>query len=211
MRLDDLRHKYVEKALDEKDIFKNPFEQFALWYKEAQKPGLFEANAMTLATATKGGKPSARIVLLKSFNDAGFIFYTNYKSRKCGELEENPQAALLFFWAELRRQVRVEGRVEKISRNKSEEYFHTRPHDAQIGAWASLQSSIIESRNALMEKFYEFRKKFADKDVPLPDYWGGFILVPESLEFWQGRENRLHDRIRYTRTHKTWRIERLAP
>jgi len=192
-------------------VAKNPIEQFRLWFDEAQRLDLVDANAMTLATASKTGKPSARIVLLKSYSDSGFIFYTNYKSRKCEDIKENPQAALVFFWAELRRQIRIEGRVEKISRRKSEEYFHTRPHDTQIGAWASIQSSVIESRNALMEKFYEFRKKFGDREVPLPDYWGGFLLVPESIEFWQGRENRLHDRIRYTRAGRAWRIERLAP
>lgn len=220
MRLGTLRKKYIEKGLDEKDVSKNPVEQFSKWYKEALKLNLADANAMTFATATKSGKPSARIVLLKSFNDAGFIFYTNYKSRKCEELKENPQAALLFFWAELRRQVRIEGRVEKISKKQSEVYFHTRPRDTQIGAWASLQSNIIESRNALMKEFYELRKKFGDKEIPLPNFWGGFILIPHSIEFWQGRENRLHDRIVYTRTKKSpfeggkgdvWKIERLAP
>lgn len=211
MRLTKLRHKYVEQGLDEKKVPKNPVEQFSKWYEEALKLDLTDANAMCLATASKSGKPSARIVLLKSFNDAGFIFYTNYKSRKCDELKENPAASLLFFWAELRRQVRIEGHVEKISKKKSEEYFHSRPHDTQIGAWASLQSSVIESRNALMERFYEFRKKFGDKEVPLPHYWGGFILIPDSFEFWQGRENRLHDRIVYSHSGQSWKIGRLAP
>ena len=210
MNLKRLRHKYIRKGLNEKDISKNPFEQFSLWFKEAFELKLLSADAMTLATASPGGKPSARIVLLKSFDENGFVFYTNYNSRKAEELERNPNAALLFFWEELRRQIRIEGKAEKISHEESEKYFRTRPYESRLSAWASGQSSVIPGRETLEKKFQEYKKQFGE-DVPLPEFWGGYRLIPDSVEFWQGRENRLHDRIRFTKTGKEWKIERLAP
>jgi pyridoxamine 5'-phosphate oxidase len=191
-------------------VDKNPFKQFAEWYDVILKSGLKEPTAMTLATASRQGIPSARTVLLKGYDESGFIFFTNYESSKGKNLIENPAAELLFYWQEPVRQVRVSGKVEKTSREESENYFRTRPYESQVGAWASNQSEIIPDREFLEKKFAEFKEKFG-RDVPLPPFWGGFRLIPEQFEFWQGRKNRLHDRICYRKKNGEWEIVRLAP
>ena len=198
------------EELKKPTVDKNPIKQFAKWYKTVLKSGLKEPTAMTLATASKGGVPSARTVLLKGYDEKGFLFFTNYGSRKGRELSENPFAELLFYWMDLRKQVRISGRVEKVSKEESEKYFKTRPLNSQIGAWASRQSKIIRDRKFLEEKYKEYSEKYKE-DVPLPPFWGGFRLIPERFEFWQGRENRLHDRICYLKKNGEWEIMRLAP
>ena len=198
------------EELKKPTVDKNPVKQFAKWYKTVLKSGLKEPTAMTLATASKGGVPSARTVLLKGYDEKGFLFFTNYGSRKGRELSENPFAELLFYWMDLRKQVRISGRVEKVSKEESEKYFKTRPLNSQIGAWASRQSEIIPDRKFLEEKYKEYSEKYKE-DVPLPPFWGGFRLIPERFEFWQGRENRLHDRICYLKKNGEWEIMRLAP
>ena len=198
------------EELKKPTVDKNPVKQFAKWYKTVLKSGLKEPTAMTLATASKGGVPSARTVLLKGYDEKGFLFFTNYGSRKGRELSENPFAELLFYWMDLRKQVRISGRVEKISKEESKKYFKTRPLNSQIGAWASRQSEIIPDRKFLEEKYKEYSEKYKE-DVPLPPFWGGFRLIPERFEFWQGRENRLHDRICYLKKNGEWEIMRLAP
>ncbi len=209
--LEELRRNYKLKSLDTKDVKLNPFEQFSEWFEEVLNSGLIEPNAMILATADKYGKPSARTLLLKGFSDKGFIFYTNYESRKGKELAENNKASILFYWPELERQVRIEGIVEKISRKESERYFKTRPFKSKVGAWASRQSEVINSRFTIIKKFLFYLAKFHSKDIPLPDFWGGYILIPDCFEFWQGRPNRLHDRVRYKLENGIWIIERLSP
>ena len=198
------------EELKKPTVDKNPVKQFAKWYEVVLKSGLKEPTAMTLATASKGGVPSARTVLLKGYDEKGFLFFTNYGSRKGRELSENPFAELLFYWMDLRKQVRISGRVEKISKEESKKYFKTRPLNSQIGAWASRQSEIIPDRKFLEEKYKEYSEKYKE-DVPLPPFWGGFRLIPERFEFWQGRENRLHDRICYLKKNGEWEIMRLAP
>jgi len=198
-------------TLNESDVDPNPLKQFEVWYGEALASGVPEADAMTLATATTDGAPDARIVLLKSFDGRGFVFFTNYQSRKAEELAANGRACLLFYWLPLKRQVRIEGTVEKVSAAESDDYFHTRPWGSKLGAWASDQSRVITSRENLEKRFAEFELEFAD-NVPRPPHWGGYRLIPTAIEFWQGRDNRLHDRIRYRlQQDKSWRIERLAP
>lgn len=209
--LDKLRKEYLKKGFNEKDAAKNPFSQFSLWYNEVLELGLQEANAMSLATASKEGIPSNRIVLLKSFDESGFIFYTNYLSRKGRELLQNPRTALLFYWEEVIRQVRIEGTVEKISAEESAIYFQSRPVESRLGAWASEQSSIIESREKLEKRYNELEKYYAEQIIPLPEFWGGFRVIPETFEFWQGRPGRLHDRIIYVKEGNGWKIKRLAP
>ena len=210
--LEDLREEYKRGALDEVNCDPNPIEQFRQWMEEAQAAELKEPNAMTLATATPDGRPSGRIVLLKELLGEGFIFYTNYTSRKGHEIEANPQVALTFYWAELERQVRVEGRITKVPREKSEAYFRGRPKGSRLGALASHQSEILPSRKPLEAKLEELQLLYADReDVPMPDWWGGYCVRPEMMEFWQGRENRLHDRLLYRRTNDNWAIERLSP
>lgn len=191
----------------------DPIRQFEKWFADARATGMSEQDAisMTLATATRYGQPTARIVLLKSFDDQGFVFYTNYDSRKGNELEENARACLLFYWSPLWRQVRIEGSVERVSTEESDQYFHSRPLGSKIGAWASNQSSAIENRAFLEKRFEEFDFKFGD-NVPRPPHWGGYRVKPNMIEFWQGQENRLHDRLRYTlQDDGKWLIERLAP
>jgi pyridoxamine 5'-phosphate oxidase len=186
--------------------------EFARWFAEAQEAQVAEPNAMTLATASADGAPSARIVLLKAFDERGFVFFTDYRSRKGGELEANPRAALVFFWQELERQVRITGGVTLTSHEESERYFGSRPLGSRLGAWASHQSRVIPGRAVLEKDLSEVEQRFAEGSVPLPPYWGGYRLLPDTVEFWQGRENRLHDRIRYLReAGKEWRIERLSP
>ncbi|HEY3104202.1 MAG TPA: pyridoxamine 5'-phosphate oxidase [Pyrinomonadaceae bacterium] len=200
-------------ALTKANVDANPIRQFELWFQEAGASGMSEQDtvSMTLATASRDGRPCARIVLLKSFDDRGFVFFTNYNSRKGQELAENARACLLFYWSPLWRQVRIEGTVEKVSDEESEEYFHSRPLGSKLGAWASDQSQTIKSRNELEDRFEEFGWKFAD-NVPRPPHWGGYRVKPEVIEFWQGRENRLHDRLLYTLpADGSWKLERLAP
>jgi len=197
--------------LNESSINKNPFIQFANWYKSIINSKLKEPTAMTLSTADVNGNPSARIVLLKEFDDRGFIFYTNYESRKGKDLKENPKAALNFFWDEPARQIRIEGKIEKVSKEASKKYFSTRPRESRIGAWVSAQSSVIPNRKFLENKFDELEKKFNNEEIPLPEFWGGYRVIPNYFEFWQGRENRLHDRICYKKENDEWKIFRLAP
>jgi len=198
-------------ALSKETADANPIRQFGRWYEEALASGVPEADAMTLATSTREGAPAARIVLLKSYNDRGFVFYTNYESRKGKELAENAQACLLFYWLSVKQQVRIEGTVEKISGAESDEYFHSRPLGSKLGAWASNQSEVIDTRAELEKRFEEFGWKFGD-NIPRPPHWGGYRLKPHTIEFWQGRENRLHDRLRYRlQEDGTWLIERLGP
>ncbi|MBN1632791.1 MAG: pyridoxamine 5'-phosphate oxidase [Ignavibacteria bacterium] len=209
--LADLRRNYKFKSLDVKDVNFNPFEQFSVWFDEVLASNLIEPNALILATADKKGKPSVRALLLKGFSEKGFVFYTNYESRKGKELAENNQASILFYWAELERQVRLEGKVEKISEKDSYNYFKTRPFKSKVGAWASNQTEVINSRFTIIKKFLYYLAKFHSKEIPLPPHWGGYILIPEIFEFWQGRESRLHDRIRYRKDNSRWIIERLSP
>jgi pyridoxamine 5'-phosphate oxidase len=213
LSLSDLRENYALGGLDEAAADANPIAQFERWFVEARRAGLKEPNAMTLATATADGRPSARIVLLKEVDEAGFVFYTNYESRKARELRENPQAALTLFWAELERQVRVEGTVKRVSRGESERYFQSRPKGSRLGAWASPQSSVIADRKLLETRLKDLESRYSEtQSVPLPEFWGGYRVEPEVIEFWQGRPNRLHDRLRYWRSEgHSWRRERLAP
>ncbi|HEY6953299.1 MAG TPA: pyridoxamine 5'-phosphate oxidase [Bacteroidota bacterium] len=199
------------KTLSEKNVSANPFDQFRKWFQAAVDENIPQPNAMTLATASADGEPSSRIVLLKDADDRGFTFYTNYESRKGGQLALNPRAALLFYWPTLDRQVRIEGQVERLTREESMRYFDSRPRLSRIGAWASRQSEIIENRSILVAEFKKFERQFSKGKVPLPDYWGGFRLIPGRMEFWQNRPNRLHDRICYVREHDAWKIVRLSP
>ncbi len=212
MSLADLRKDYSLAGLGEKDLARDPFRQFEKWFQEAQAAKIAEPNAMTLATAARDGRPSTRTVLLKGVDGRGFVFYTNYESRKGRELESNPRASLLFPWIAQERQVIVEGAVAKIAREESEAYFHSRPLLSQLSAWVSQQSSIISGRKVLEDSMKELEKKYAGQPVPLPPHWGGYRLAPETVEFWQGRRSRLHDRLRYRRgADGGWIVERLAP
>ncbi len=198
-------------ALNKSNVDRDPIKQFAKWYQEATAFGIAETDAMTLATATKDGRPSARIVLLKDFDDRGFVFFTNYESRKAKELAENPRACLVAYWLPVKRQVRIEGFVEQISETESEAYFQTRPLGSRIGAWASNQSEVVENRDALEQRYADLSERYGE-DVPRPPHWGGYRIDPEVIEFWQGRDNRLHDRLRYRlQADGTWVIERLGP
>ena len=201
----------ANNELNKTSVDKNPFIQFTKWYESILDSDLNEPTAMMLSTADANGNPSARIVLLKEIDDSGFVFYTNYRSRKGKDLKGNPKAALTFFWDELRRQIRIEGSIKKISRETSKEYFSSRPRESQIGAWVSAQSSVIPNREILENKFDELDEKFGNEEIPLPDFWGGYRLIPSYFEFWQGRENRLHDRICYKKENDEWKIFRIAP
>jgi pyridoxamine-phosphate oxidase len=210
--IQNLRQDYSASTLSENSTKGDPIKQFEQWFNEALEAKLHEPNAMTLSTATINGKPSARIVLLKGFHTGGFIFFTNYLSRKGKEIAKNPHGALTFFWGGLERQVRIEGTIEKVSKEESEKYFHSRPKGSQVGAVVSPQSQEIESRELLEQKWNELEAEYTDKEVPKPSYWGGYILNPQLVEFWQGRPSRMHDRILYKKTDKkTWKKVRLAP
>ena len=213
MDLGYLRTEYTLEGLRRKQLDRDPFQQFALWFKQACDVNLPESNAMSLATVSAAGEPSQRMVLLKYFDRQGFVFFTNYESKKARQIEENPQVSLLFFWIALERQVQISGTATKISTAESLKYFATRPRGSQIGAWCSQQSTVISSRQMLEMKFDEIKRKFQNHEIPLPSAWGGYRVVPHSFEFWQGRPNRLHDRFLYSRldTEATWDIQRLAP
>ena len=212
MTLADLRREYASRALTEDSALADPIEQFSLWFGEALKSELLDANAMTLATASRDREPSARTVLLKGFDETGFVFFTNYDSAKARDLDDNPRASLLLYWRELERQVRINGAVTKTSQAESETYFHSRPFESQIGAWASEQSRPLAGRAALEAKYTELLATYAGAVVPLPPFWGGYRVTPDAIEFWQGRKSRLHDRLLYTRQPGgTWARTRLAP
>jgi pyridoxamine 5'-phosphate oxidase len=210
--LADLRREYSVQPLSRKTLNPNPFLQFDEWFRDALKVEAMDANAMSIATVSGAGQPSLRTVLLKYYDEAGFVFYTNLGSRKAEEIDANPRVALLFYWHELHRQVKIHGHTVKISTAENLRYFSRRPVDSQLGAWVSRQSSIISSRAILENKFAEMKQKFADGKIPLPSFWGGYRVAPTAIEFWQGRESRLHDRFVYTQTDgKDWLIDRLAP
>lgn len=211
LNIADLRKEYKLRSLLETDVDPDPVKQFQQWWNEALMSDIVEPNAMTLATSNKQGKPSARIVLLKGLSNDGFTFFTNYESRKGNELKENPFASLLFFWKELERQVRIEGSVTKTDEEKSTEYFLSRPGLSKIGAWSSAQSRVIQSRDDLEENVIKYQQQFSDGVIPRPPYWGGYVVKPTLIEFWQGRPSRLHDRLQYTFSNDRWIIERLAP
>jgi pyridoxamine 5'-phosphate oxidase len=205
------RARAMEAGLSEHELDADPVRQFQRWYEEAIGTGIPEPNAMSLATVAADGQPSLRSVLLKLYDERGFVFFTNYESRKAEEMADNPKVACLFPWVALARQVCILGEVEKVSTAESLRYFATRPRGSQIGAWASNQSRVITSRSLLEMKADEMRRRFAEGEIPLPSFWGGFRVVPRSIEFWQGRESRLHDRFRYVRVDGGWTVERLAP
>ena len=197
--------------LTEENINKNPFKQFEIWFEEAKKIGLKDPNAMNVASATKSGIPSSRMVLLKAYSEKGFIFYTNYTSRKSGEILDNPIVALNFFWDALERQIRIEGEIKKVEKEVSDAYFNSRSRLSQLGAHASNQSQIIENYEELTDKLNSFDEKYKDTDIPRPDHWGGFIVIPSSIEFWQGHDGRLHDRLKFEKENYNWVMKRLSP
>lgn len=211
LNIKNLRQEYRLKSLDIVNLNSDPFLQFHLWFKEAQEAQVLEPNAFTLATASAEGRPSSRTILLKGMDEKGFLFFTNYQSRKGRDLSVNPFGCMTFYWAELERQVILDGCVEKISQEESEAYFASRPRSSQLGSWASHQDQTIESREELETAYRNYEQEFEGKPVPKPPYWGGYRLLPVRFEFWQGRQNRLHDRLRYLLTDVTWKIERLAP
>jgi len=203
---------YGLSELKEEDVSSNPIKQFGAWYEEALRADLIHPNAFTLTTSTKDGKPSARVVLLKDYHERGFVFYSNSESKKGSDLADNPFAAFCFWWGKLERQIRIEGKIEKVSEDEADDYFASRPRGSQIGAWVSNQSTVIPDRKLLDERVCEFESKYKDKPIPRPLYWNGYRLVPDLIEFWQGRDNRLHDRLRYRlQKEGEWVIERLAP
>lgn len=212
LRIFNMRKVYQLQSLLEKDLNENPIAQFENWWLQAVESKIDEPNAMTLATATTSGKPSARIVLLKEIKDNGFVFFSNYHSRKGKEIEENPFVSLLFLWKGLERQVRIEGKIKKIPTEESDEYFYSRPRESRIGAWSSPQSTVINNRDILQKNVEKYTSQFGTENIPRPDFWGGYIVEPYRIEFWQGRPGRLHDRLQYSLTENNeWIIKRLAP
>ena len=206
-----LREEYFTKGLRRIDLDPDPIKEFGIWFTAAVEVGISEMNAMALATVAENGQPTTRMVLLKGYDHDGFVFYTNYLSEKGLHLEKNPRAGLVIHWKELERQIRIDGIAEKVSREESARYFHSRPLGSQLGAWVSHQSEVIDARRILEARLSELEERFAGQEIPCPPYWGGYRVKPDRIEFWQGRPNRLHDRFRYTRQGKSWRIERLAP
>jgi pyridoxamine 5'-phosphate oxidase len=205
------RQEYSVQGLRRIDLDPDPFKQFGTWFTAAVEAGVRDVNAMTLATVSPDGQPTGRVVLLKGYGHDGFVFYTNYHSEKGQHLEKNPRAGLVILWKELERQVRIDGVVQKIPREESIRYFHSRPVGSQLGAWVSHQSEVIDARRVLDARLAELTERFAGQEIPLPPHWGGYRVRPDRFEFWQGRPNRLHDRFRYTREDKSWRLERVAP
>ena len=210
--LQRLRKEYTRAGLTEAEADPDPIEQFRKWFDEALAADLHEPNAMTLATAVPDGRPSARVVLLKGYDERGFVFYTSYEGRKSRELEENPRCALVFYWSELERQIRIEGRAGRVSEEESDAYYESRPRGSRLSAWASAQSRPVEDRGALEKRLWELEAEYEGREIPRPPFWGGYRVEPEAIEFWQGRENRLHDRLLYRRlSDGGWRMERLQP
>ncbi|MDE3235072.1 MAG: pyridoxamine 5'-phosphate oxidase [Bacteroidota bacterium] len=208
----DIRKDYILQSLNEADVAANPIEQFARWWEDAIKSEIDEVNAMTVATATKEGVPAARIILLKGFDERGFIFFTNYQSAKGNEIADNPQVALLFFWKELERQIRISGTIEKIGAKDSDDYFQSRPAGSRLGAWSSPQSTVIESRQVIEDNYARYEQQFDNGNIPRPPHWGGYLVKPQKIEFWQGRSSRMHDRLLYSlQADGQWKLERLAP
>ena len=208
----DIRCDYRMKSLLEADVAANPFEQFTRWFDEALNSEIEEVNAMTLATASLQGIPSARIVLLKGYDQNGFVFFTNYQSQKAKDIAENPYASLVFFWKELERQVRINGSIEKIHTSESDAYFQSRPAGSRIGAWSSPQSTVIADRSIIENNYVHFEKEFGENYIPRPNHWGGYVVKPTTIEFWQGRSSRMHDRMHYKlNDNHSWTVERLAP
>jgi len=206
-----LRKEYSSHTLDVGDVLADPFLQFATWFNEAGQAGVPEPHAMSLATVSEDGSPDVRIVLLRGTEQGGFTFYTNYRSQKGREIDMNPKVGLNFFWPELERQVRILGKAERLSSHESDRYFFSRPRESRIGAWASAQSEVIGSREQLEQRYKEIEKKYEGKDIDRPPHWGGFLVIPARIEFWQGRPGRLHDRIRYQREAHGWQLSRLQP
>lgn len=211
MNVADMRKEYTQQGLHERDVAADPIEQFQRWFAQALEAKVHEPNAMTLATVDTRTRPTARIVLLKGFDYRGFTFYTNYESHKGSALAHHPYAALIFYWPELERQIRIEGSVTKVAADEADAYYHSRPHGSRIGAWSSPQSSVIPDREFLDQQVTQMHAQFATGEPPRPPFWGGYRVNPDCIEFWQGRPSRLHDRICYTRTTDTWQITRLAP
>ena len=209
--LEEMRKQYDIAELNQNDLLESPTDMFRNWFEKIEDLEHIEPNAAILSTSTKKGKPSSRAVLVKEFDERGFVFYTNYKSKKAQEIEVNPYGSLLFYWQDFERQVRIQGKIRKVSRSKSEKYFHSRPRLSQISVLASHQSKTLENREELDNKVKKLEKMYDGKDIPLPDYWGGYILEHRNVEFWQGRRDRLHDRFVYTKHGRIWQIERLAP
>lgn len=211
MNIQDIRTEYAKLSLDEESVEKNPIAQFDRWFKEAIDAKVYEANAMILSTVNQQNRPSSRVVLLKGFDEKGFVFYTNYESRKSKEIGLNPNVSLVFFWPELERQIRIEGTATRISTKESMAYFFSRPVTSRIGAWASAQSAIIEGRKVLEKRVEELKKQFKGEEVPYPEFWGGYRIEPSTIEFWQGRPSRLHDRLVFRLSENKWEISRLSP
>jgi pyridoxamine 5'-phosphate oxidase len=211
MDVSSLRQEYTSAGLHETDVYHDPILQFHVWFENAIDADLHEPNAMILATASTVGKPSARTILLKGYSERGFVFYTNYEGRKADDLEANPMCALLFYWGELARQVRIEGQADRLSEEESDSYFASRPRGSRLGTWASEQSRPVENRSVLEERVRTLETEYEGREIPRPPFWGGYRVEPDTIEFWQGRENRLHDRLLYLRNEGGWKIERLQP